>query len=167
MLSQKVRQYFEQPISKVKSVVAFVVVCLAFLGGWAVVRPDVRVEPYIQLDPSSPFSERFKVSNNGYFEIYDVDSSCGIISANTDKNQVFKNGLVDSGSGYRNVLGAGDSTTVDCPLSKYVRFDAKYVSAEIVFFVKYRPSWYMWHKRKMARFSGELDSEGHVQWVPR
>ena|ERR1022692_4859007 len=60
---------------------------ISLAGEWAVVKPVVHVEPYIQLDPSSPFSERFKVSNDGLFAIYDVDYSCRVISAVTGNHE--------------------------------------------------------------------------------
>jgi hypothetical protein len=50
-------------------------------GGWVLVKPIVHVDPYLRLNPDSPFSERFKVSNDGTFDINDVGFMCLIVDA--------------------------------------------------------------------------------------
>jgi hypothetical protein len=138
---------------------------ITLAGGWALVRPVVRVEPYIQLDPSNPFSERFKLSNEGNFSIRDVSYFCYVKSAkgpgfDIDDMRIVKN------FGYQKTMIAGISTTIDCPLSNIVEVDGgRYSSATIAFSVTFKPDWYVWHKTRVEWFEGTLDSEGRVQWL--
>lgn len=139
---------------------------ITLVGGWALVRPVVHIDPFIQLDPSSPFSERFKVANDGLFAIYDVYFSCHITKAMLyPAGHVTDIGIIGPNK-YRKVIEAADSTTIDCPLSQAVAFPGrKYISAEIELKATFRPSWYPWHKEKTSKFSGQLDSQGNVQWL--
>ena len=129
-------------------------------------RPVVHVDPYLQLNPASPFSERFKVSNDGFFSVYDIDVDCRIVKAVTTRGGTVSNVDLFNYGGYRKVIKAADSTTIDCPLSDFVATpNAKYVSAEIELSLAFTPSWYFWRKEKTVRFMGQLDSQGNVQWV--
>lgn len=140
---------------------------ITLAGGWTIVRPVLHVDPYVQLDPASPFSERFKVSNDGFFAIYDVDVRCHIIKTVTADGRIVGDvTLVHFGS-YRKVIEAATSATIDCPLtSGFIAIpNAKYVSAEIQLIIGFTPSWYPWPKEKTIKFSGQLDSQGSVRWV--
>jgi hypothetical protein len=160
------KQYFSRAISTAKVFWSVIAIGLALLGGWKVLRPVVHVDPYIQLDPTSPFSERFKVSNDGFFSIYDVQVRCIILNAAVTRGGGVENTTVTNYGIDRKVLEAADSTTVDCALDRFVRFPIdKYVSADIEIVISFKPSWYPWHKQKTARFSGQLDTQGNVRWV--
>src|ERR1700675_5106481 len=77
------KQYFSKTISAAKLFWGVIAAIIALLGGWAILKPIVHVDPYIHLNPYSPFSERFKLSNDGYFAIYDVQYNCYLDDART------------------------------------------------------------------------------------
>jgi hypothetical protein len=149
------------------------VVVIGLAGGvagiWAVVKPVVHVDPYIQLDPLTPFSERFKVSNDGYLSIYNIDASCYIGEAKTSAivglhgATMLKNILITSRR--RQILEPGNSMTINCPVDQIMVLNSKFVSAEIEFIIDFNPSWYFWREHMKVRFSGQLDSQGNVQWT--
>lgn len=41
-------------------------------------RQDIAVDPYISYDSSDPFNQRFSITNNGPFSIYDVRYACAV-----------------------------------------------------------------------------------------
>jgi hypothetical protein len=50
---------------------------VTILGGWALIRPNVSVEPYIPLNPVDPYSTQLIVKNeNGAFEAHDINCVC-------------------------------------------------------------------------------------------
>ena len=60
-----------------KALLSLVLVLLALLGGWAVLRPHISVEPYIPLNPVDPYSTQFIVKNeNVIFDAHDINCVC-------------------------------------------------------------------------------------------
>lgn len=158
------KRYFLKTISTTKAFWSVIGIGLSLLGGWAVLKPVVHVDPYIQFDPASPFSERFKVSNDGFFAIYDVQVNCIVQKATLTGEATVAN--VRGNAAYLKVLEAPDSTTFDCPLDTWVGFpNRKYISADIEIIIAFRPAWYPWHKHRAVGFHGQLDSQGNVRWV--
>jgi hypothetical protein len=97
---------------------------ITIAGGWTVVKPVVHVEPYAELDSSSMFSERFKVSNDGYFSVYDVDATCTVLAAQS--GTIIMNDIFQGVQKYRKELEAGGgSTTIDCPFSNLVTLEGR------------------------------------------
>jgi hypothetical protein len=157
------KRYFSQTITAVRLFWGAIAVAIAVLGAWVILKPNVHVDPYIRLNPSSPFSERFKLSNDGYFGIYDVQYDCTLAWAKTDHGLVVHDALIRGRYGAS--IEAGQSISIDCPLDNVISTDAHYVSAEITLGIEFRPTWYFWRKRKQTSFSGQLDSQGNVQWI--
>src|SRR5580704_17878952 len=62
------KRYFSQTITAVRLFWGAIGIAIALLGAWVTLKPNVHVDPYIRLNPSSPFSERFKLTNEGYLE---------------------------------------------------------------------------------------------------
>jgi hypothetical protein len=164
------KRYFLKTISTAKVFWRVLAAVLALLGGWRILKPVVHVDPYIQLNPDSPFSERFKVSNDGFFPIYDVEFRCVVIKATAVMNQVpareIDNVYLTIPTNFRKVIDAAASTTIDCPFDRGVTFPGtKYNSAEIQFTMIFTPSMYFWPKQKDFTFHGSLDSSGNVRWL--
>ena len=84
------------------------------------VRPVVRVDPYVQLNPLAPFSERFTVQNGGNFSIHEVKVDCTVLNATSDLHVIYENSQL-SKYWYRREMTAGDSETVDCPVDSVER----------------------------------------------
>jgi hypothetical protein len=143
---------------------------ITLAGGWALVRPVVRVDPYIRLNPNSPFSERFKVENDGYFSIYDVEFNCRIVKATTFSGSSVHDIVFKETSRYRKSIVPADSVTMDCPVDETFALYSSgkrdpWRSAQIQVSIRYRPSLYPWHKQRIVGFTGQLDGQNNVQWT--
>lgn len=138
---------------------------ITIAGGWTIVRPVVHVDPYLEMDSSSPFSERFKVSNDGYFPIYDVDATCTILDAQIGRMR-FSDIHHEARIYSKELEGGGGGITIDCPFSNMVSAPGKqWVGVDIGFFVMFRPSWHISRAEKYVTFSGRPDSEGKIKWM--
>jgi hypothetical protein len=49
---------------------------VATIGLWAIARPVIHVDPFRQFNPATPFSEGFKVSNDGNLAIHNLTFDC-------------------------------------------------------------------------------------------
>jgi hypothetical protein len=142
---------------------------MALVSFWAgVLRPVIHVDPYTQLNPDSPFSERFHVANDGIFGVNDVTFGCLVINVKrefgggggvTHESQ----NLISASPGYIDTLG---SSTVDCPYDRAIRSpDLRYLEAEVEIRMQFRPFLDPWNKTSCFRFLGVLDSQKHVEWT--
>ena len=154
-----------RPNSVVGKIWSILIAVITLAGAWILVRPVIHVEPYTRLNPTSPFSERFKVSNDGNFAIHDVYSGCLILEARmTDGKEIHDSVLLDNP--YTRTLDAAQSTTIDCDVQRTISFgNAQFTAAEIELTIAFKPPWYYGEKRNSFRFSGQLDSQGNVEWV--
>ena len=56
---------------------ALAVAALTLLGGYAIFRPHVSVEPQVALNPVDPYTTQFNIKNeNSVFDIHNVDAVC-------------------------------------------------------------------------------------------
>jgi hypothetical protein len=161
------KRYFSQTITAARLFWGAIAVAIALLGAWAILRPVVHVEPYVRLNPSSPFSERFKVSNDGYFTIYDVQYDCILLDAKTVGFEANSLHIVRGNrSNYLGEIGPGYSGTIDCPADEVISGgNNHYVSAKIVLGIEFTPSFDFRRKKRQFQFTGQLDSQGNVQWT--
>jgi hypothetical protein len=167
---QPEKTHFFRTRSTAKIFWKVVVAAISLLGAWQIVKPIIHIEPYLQLDPSNPFSERFRISNDGFFAIHDVTFDCIL-----DRATFLKDGLPEGElsafhlagiNSYRKIIEAADSTTTDCPLNTFIGLPGtKYNSANIQLNVGFNLAYYPWRKKRSAAFVGQLDSEGNVRWV--
>jgi hypothetical protein len=138
-------------------------------GGWATFRPKILVEPYLTLNPGDAFSERFRVSNQGLFAVYDVDSKCFVQESKTEVYRFqIDNITVPTGTAFRKTLEADQSFTIDCPMNSYVAVQGdRFGKTEIYLIVKLVPSWWFLSQTKLFRFIGERDTNGEFKWTYR
>jgi hypothetical protein len=143
---------------------------ITLAGGWTFVRPVVHVEPYVQLNPGSPFTERFKVSNDGNLDINDLKFEC-FISLRSETNSVKDlrawNNLLDADPPYVKTIVASGTTTIGCPIDRMlgIENEKQYHAAELTFSVKFTPSMYPWKKQACFGFVGVLDVQNKAQWT--
>jgi len=141
---------------------------IVLAGGWTIVNPVVHLDPYNRLNPDSPFSERFRVSNDGNFDIDDVSFRCLVVNASSEYNNsqnTQTNNLFDADVAA--TISAHGSTTVDCPVEQFLGYDAThlhYTAAEMEFRMRFRPTLYWWQK-PCFRFIGVLNSQQQVEWT--
>ena len=145
--------------------VNFVLAILAFTGGYALLRPHVSLEPFLQPNPKQPLNALFSVTNdNSIFEVHDLMSVCVIWHYTTSKNNIIGNSLIAPTRDKIFILEPKTSSTVRCP-SPFVAGDA--IAAEIEIDISYRQDW--WPRSQIERypFAGIKDSQGTIHWTHR
>src|ERR1700739_819546 len=70
-------QAFRNTLSKTKVLVTLVLTGCSLVGGYALLRPHVSVEPSLSLNPVDPYTTQFTLKNeNRAFEIHSIESVC-------------------------------------------------------------------------------------------
>lgn len=148
---------------------ALVLAGLALVGGYALFRPHVSIEPQIALNPVDPYTTQFNLKNeNTLFDIYNVNAVCW------PRNMESGNGFsIVSPAPLVNVhheiklLEAGASSTVDCPpvMGGIGRWSGVVNQADLEILVSYRQSWWPFTREERYPFSSRRDSQGAVHWV--
>jgi hypothetical protein len=153
----------------VKNLWSLVVAGLTLLGGYAIFRPHISVEPQITLNPVDPYTTQFNLKNeNAMFSIYNVDAVCW------PRN-------MDSGNGFSVVslgplpnvhheialLESGASSTVDCPsaIGGLGRWSGAVLNADLELVISYRQSWWPFAREERYPFAARRDTQGSVHWV--
>lgn len=148
---------------------ALVVAGLTLLGGYAIFRPHVSIEPQIALNPVDPYTTQFNIKNeNLVFDIRDVNAVCW------PRNMESGNGFsVVSPVPLKNVhheiplLASGASSTVDCPpvIGGLGSYAGAVVKAELEIDVSYKQAWWPFSKEERYPFAARRDVQGAVHWV--
>jgi hypothetical protein len=135
---------------------------LAFL----VFRPNIKVEPTSTMNSSDPFSEEFRVINDGAFEITQVHYACAITfidSGQPDADTVFNesNPVMVPIAPHVNAIERNGSSTAECDF--FARFgpELKRVRIEMVVFYKSL----LFQGFVTQKFSATRDSQGNVVWT--
>lgn len=74
----KARLYFLRTKASIEKLVVGTSVIVGLVIGYFSLRPDVPIEPSLQLDPNNPFSTEFIITNNGPLSLHDLTCICGI-----------------------------------------------------------------------------------------
>jgi hypothetical protein len=155
--------------SKVKSVSrwawALVVAMAVIIGLWVEGRPVLHVDPFREFDPATPFSERFKVSNDGNLEIHNVKFYCHTVNVVAALDQSFIDNQFDAQPSRIDTLTAPGSTTIYCPFEESVANNGHYTQAQIAFRITFHHLMYPWGTQRCFQFLGVLDSDNRVQWT--
>jgi hypothetical protein len=148
---------------------ALAVAALTLLGGYAIFRPHVSVEPQVALNPVDPYTTQFDIKNeNSVFDIHNVDAVCWPRSMQSGNNF-----SVVSPVPLKNVhheillLEAGANSTVDCPpmIGGIGSYSGVVVNAELEIDVSYQQSWWPFSKGARYPFAARRDVQGAVHWV--
>jgi hypothetical protein len=162
----KIRQLFEFVVSKTKLLPSIVFGVLTLLGGYALIRPSISVEPGLLLNPGDPFSTQFEVKNDSsILDVTDIQPSCETIDVETSNN-VGMVGLPGIPSPTIPVLEPGQKTTITC--SSWVGGlgggAGKVLTAYIEVDVSYK--WWWFQKVQVFPLKGVITSQGEVHWTP-
>jgi len=163
------QRHFVRTLSVLKVLGSGSLALIAVVGGWALLKPNVQIDPYVQLNPDSPFSERWKITNaNQLFDIYDVSLGCDVVNARTEgqvRGSVTES-IVASSTPYIKKIAAGTSATADCPLDRLIKVtNSRYVGGQINLVVRFTPALYLKQKAKSVQFTGQVDNQGRMQWT--
>ena len=148
---------------------AFVVAALTLLGGYALFRPHVSVEPQIAVNPVNPYTTQFNIKNEHLlFDIHNVNAVCWPRSM-----QSANNFSVISPVPLKNIhheiplLEPGANSTVDCPpvIGGIGSYAGVVADAELEIDVAYNQSWWPFSQEERHPFAARRDVQGAVHWV--
>jgi len=142
---------------------------LALLGGWAVIRPHISVEPYIPLNPIDPYTTQFTVKNeNALFEAHDINCVCWPRRMeSSNRFSVLSLGPLPNVHHQIRALAPGASATVDCPpiIGGLGSYAGQVQYAELEIEVSYSQSWWPFGRGERFPFVSKRDVQGAVHWV--
>jgi hypothetical protein len=133
----------------------------AVLGIDSYISSRISVLPESPIDPSDSFSTPFKISNDGWLTINDVQVNCHYEKV----LDVHENTLSDIGvGGYKfKELKANHPLTVQCHT---VHLDSPFRTGDIIIEVSHRPSFIPWRKEERFKYHIERGSDGVLHWMP-
>jgi hypothetical protein len=155
-------------LKNVWAVVGVAALLLGLLRTLLAFLPHVSIEPQITLNPVNPYTTQFNIKNETIFDVHHVNAVCW------PRNMASENGFsVVSFGPLPNVhheiplLGAGLSSTVDCPpvLGGIGSYSGTVADANLEILVSYRPSWWPFQREERYPFATRVDVKGAVHWV--
>jgi hypothetical protein len=148
---------------------AFILAGLALIGGYALFRPHVSIEPQMALNPVDPYTTQFNIKNeNALFDIYNVNAVCWPRNMESGNNfSVVSLGPLPNIHHEIRLLEAGASSTVDCPsvIGGVGRWSGVVANAELEILVSYRQTWWPFQRQERYPFASRRDVQGAVHWV--
>lgn len=152
-----------------RNVWSLIVAALTLLGGYAIFRPHVSIEPQIALNPVNPYTTQFNIKNeNLIFDIYSIDAVCWPRTMQSGNNfSVVSPGPLKNVHHEIARLEPGGNSTVDCPpvIGGIGSFAGVVVDAELEIDVSYRQSWWPFSQQERYAFAAKRDVQGAVHWV--
>jgi len=157
-------------LKNVWAMVGIVALLVGLVSSLVVFRPHVSIEPQISLNPVNPYTTQFNIKNeSSVFDVHDIDAVCwprNMESANGFS--VVSLGPLANVHHKIRVLGAGLSSTVDCPpvIGGIGSYSGAVTEAELEILVSYRAAWW-WPFLREERypFAARRDVQGAVHWV--
>jgi hypothetical protein len=146
---------------------AFAGIVITLLGGFAILRPHVSIDPDLQLNPSDPFSIQFAVKNeNGVFEVRELNPSCRTIYVITSHN-VGLIGLPPRPLPTISKLEPNEKSTLICPpwIGGLGAGAGNVNTAFIEMDISYEQAWWPRTESQRFPFRGVIDSQGGVHWT--
>jgi hypothetical protein len=161
------RKYFTHALSRTKLLLGLVLSGLTLLGGLALFRPHVSVDPDLVLDPGDPFSTQFNITNqNVLFDVKNLQSFCRTIYVITSHN-VGLSGLPPRPSPSIPQLGSQEKTTITCPpwIGGLGAGAGNVLVAYIEMDISYRQDWWPVERQERFPLRGVRDSQNGVHWT--
>jgi len=148
---------------------ALVVAGLTLLGGYAIFRPHVSIEPGLALNPVDPYTTQFNIKNeNSVFNIHSINAVCWPRTMQTTHNiGVVSIGQLPNVHHEIPLLEPGANSTVDCPpvIGGIGSYTGAVINAELEIDVSYKQSWWPFLKQERYPFAARRDVQGAVHWV--
>lgn len=129
-------------------------------------RQDISVDPYISYDSSDPFNQRFSITNNGPFSIYNVRYACAVTYLEAVPSIGFDSRAVIVMMPTANpvpVLHWKEKSSTDCDF--IARLGPNLTTVHIEIEVLYRRWFYPWNIHGPGwKFSAKRDNAGKFAW---
>ncbi len=161
------RGSFRKTVLGTRVLWGLILAVLTWLGAYALLRPNVSIDPELLLNPGDPFSTQFSVTNeNVVFDVKDIQPSCRTIHVVTSNN-VGLFGLPPRPSPPIPLLGARQKTTINCPpwIGGLGAGAGNVLAACIEIDVSYGQEWWPSEKTQRFPFKGVVDSQHGVHWA--
>jgi len=143
-----------------------IIAAVATLLSYRVVRPVIAIEPYASQDPHRPFAEQFYLQNNNFYDIEQVEPSCGVINVRAG-NLTMKDFSVVNLFDFVGRLSPGAKTTVTCRLDQLLGdAPSKYGPLQISIWAKFKIPFGI-SECKESSFSGIQAADGTFIWTYR
>jgi hypothetical protein len=144
-------------------------VAVTILGGWALVRPHISIEPYIPLNPVDPYSTQFTVRNeNSLFDAHNINCVCWPRQMQSGNGfSVLSLAPLPNMHHEIKVLGPGATSIVDCPaaIGGLGTYSGQVLYAELEIEVSYSQSWWPFTRNERYPFASKRDVQGAVHWM--
>lgn len=174
-------------LTAIGAYVGIVALPLAWLSAVTIFVPRVNISPTQTFDPPTPFSVRFEVQNDGFFDVYDVNLSArvngrvgGMVFGKGQKNDTnlatmmerhpeIYGPILDLAPGMEPSFiskiepGHKPACWMNITLMKVKTREGDGLDAVVA--VSFRPSFAWWHKTIKQRFISIRSQDGSFGWV--
>ena len=144
-------------------------VLLGFWAVWAEAAPVLHVDPFREFNPATPFSEGFKVSNDGKLDLYNLKFYCHTIHVKVGTNNFYGSNQLDAQPWKVRTIPASGNITIYCPLESSIYSDdhgqTKYAKTQIGFRVRFQHLLHPWGTQTCFQFLGVPDYTDTLQWT--
>jgi hypothetical protein len=137
---------------------------------WAICRPILHVDPFREFDPATPFSEAFRLSNDGNLPLYNLRFYCHTINVQVGINNNFMGpNQTDAYPPRVGTIPASGNITIYCPLESSIYVwdhgQPKYIQTQIAFRVRFRHLLHLLGTQACFQFLGVPDYNHKLQWT--
>jgi hypothetical protein len=147
---------------------ALVLAVLGLVGGYALFRPHVSIEPQMALNPVDPYTTQFNIKNeSALFDIHNINAVCWPRNMESGNNfRVISLAPLPNVHHEIKLLETGASSTVDCPpvVGGLGRWSGVIANAELEILVSYRQNWWPFARQERYPFASKRDVQGAVHW---
>lgn len=149
---------------------SLILVALALVGYYAVVKPHVSVDPQVTLNPVDPFTTEFVVTNDSSaFSIRQLEFTCWSPSTKTSHNiQIWSPVAQEKRTGIIQDIGPKEKGTIECPslTGGIGTFLGDVTSSQLVIIFSYKQNFWPFKQEERHPFKAERDSQGGQRWFP-
>lgn len=159
---EKEKSWYRKMFCSVWTYIVGFSVIVGLIVSYYSMKPRISVLCKLPPNSNKPFPAPFEVHNQGNLSIYDVEFSCIIQKAITNKDSEAYNLRTRIERPKIPVIKADEKSTFFCTFF----WQKNLVYADIAVEVKYKPK-FLWKKEKHFRYVTEKDARGHFDWSPR
>lgn len=141
------------------------VASVATLLSYAMLKPNISIEPYASQDPHRPFAEQFYLQNNSLYDIREVVPRCGVGNVRVG-NVTMRDFSVLNPFDVTSTLAPGAKTTVTCILDRLIDNPQSYGQLNITVWATYKLPFDILGCQA-TNFSGKPASDGTYIWTYR
>jgi len=138
---------------------------LGVIGVYYQFSPNLSLVPSVSFSASDPFHIPFVISNNGYWDLKNIVTTCHLIQAYDTHNGYSANNLIETDGGKSPRLSPGEGLSVSCGWSG-LSSDAKVAKADITMRVMFDLLLYG-QQTRYFRFVAAKDSADQWHWLPQ